>query len=232
MENPDDKKEDYKTFYMKQKYRQDTYQVMKHMKISASLDKGTPNMERWNTRIKKEMNDWLAIYRRQNVSVGRQSYYSLYSAINTLASHFTSYGPKFPFPNKRRPRFFELCQQVEKCAGSRADLQSSMAMLVIGANTSGSQDFVVSMALVAVALGIWLLERAGYAQLISCVRVLKRLAPELLALSFGLSLASALVYCGQHNGGAEIPKEEGHERVLLLQHFGTFDFEQCYWQGA
>lgn len=114
MENPDDKKEDYKTFYMKQKYRQDTYQVMKHMKISASLDKGTPNMERWNTRIKKEMNDWLAIYRRQNVSVGRQSYYSLYSAINTLASHFTSYGPKFPFPNKRRPRFFELCQQVEK----------------------------------------------------------------------------------------------------------------------
>mmetsp|Transcript_76735 Transcript_76735/g.106575 ORF Transcript_76735/g.106575 Transcript_76735/m.106575 type:complete len:213 (-) Transcript_76735:99-737(-) len=114
MEDPDNKKEDYKTFYMKQKYRADTYQVMKHMKISASLDKGTPNMERWNTRIKKEMNDWLAIYRRQNVSVGRQSYYSLYSAINTLASHFTSYGPKFPFPNKRRPRFFELCQQVEK----------------------------------------------------------------------------------------------------------------------
>ncbi|CAE7195572.1 PSB27-1 [Symbiodinium natans] len=99
---------------MKSKYRQDTYQVMKHMKISASLDKGTPNMEKWNSRIKKEMNDWLALYRRQNLSVGRQSYYSLYSAINTLASHFTSYGPKFPFPNKRRPRFYELCNQVEK----------------------------------------------------------------------------------------------------------------------
>ncbi|CAE7663935.1 psb27 [Symbiodinium sp. CCMP2592] len=83
---------DYKTFYMKSKYRQDTYQVMKHMKISASLDKGTPNMEKWNSRVKKEMNDWLALYRRQNLSVGRQSYYSLYSAINTLASHFTSYG--------------------------------------------------------------------------------------------------------------------------------------------
>lgn len=27
MDNPDDKKEDYKTFYMKQKYRQDTYQA-------------------------------------------------------------------------------------------------------------------------------------------------------------------------------------------------------------
>jgi hypothetical protein len=32
--------------------------------------------------------------------------------------------------------------------------------------------------------------------------------PRLLALSFGLSLAAALVYCGQHNGGAEIPKED------------------------
>ena len=27
--------------------------------------------EKWNTRIKKEMNDWLALYRRQNLSVGR-----------------------------------------------------------------------------------------------------------------------------------------------------------------
>ena len=27
--------------------------------------------EKWNTRVKKEMNDWLALYRRQNLSVGR-----------------------------------------------------------------------------------------------------------------------------------------------------------------
>eukprot|EP00931_Biecheleriopsis_adriatica_P024414 TRINITY_DN1521_c0_g3_i1.p1 TRINITY_DN1521_c0_g3~~TRINITY_DN1521_c0_g3_i1.p1 ORF type:complete len:305 (+),score=68.69 TRINITY_DN1521_c0_g3_i1:67-915(+) len=114
MDNPEDAKEDYKVFWMKEKYRNDTYQVMKHMKISASLDKGTPNMEKWNKRVKEEMNDWLALYRRQTVVVGRQSYYSLYSAVNTLASHFTSYGTKFPFPNKRRPRFFELTNQVEK----------------------------------------------------------------------------------------------------------------------
>jgi len=81
-------------------------------------------------------------------------------------------------------------------------------LLSMGANTSGSQDFVISMALIAVALGIWLLERAGASQLASVLRMLKRLAPELLALSFGLSLAAGLVYCGQHNGGAEIPKED------------------------
>lgn len=81
-------------------------------------------------------------------------------------------------------------------------------LLSMGANTSGSQDFVISMALIATALSIWLLERAGSWQLMSCLRLLKKLAPELLALSFGLSLAAALVYCGQHNGGAEIPKED------------------------
>jgi hypothetical protein len=114
MSNPENEKEDYKVFYMKRNYKEDTYQVMKHMKISASLDKGTPNMEKWNKRVKEEMNDWLALYRRQDAIIGRQSYYSLYSGINKLASHFTSYGPKFPFPNKRRPRFFELMNTTEK----------------------------------------------------------------------------------------------------------------------
>lgn len=114
MENREDKKEDQKEFYMKKNYKEDTYQVLKHMKISGSLDKGTPNMEAWNTRVKEEMNDWVALYRRQDAVVGRQSYYALYSAVNTLASHFTSYGTKFPFPNKRRPRFYELINQTER----------------------------------------------------------------------------------------------------------------------
>lgn len=114
MKNPEDRKEDRKEFYMKKKYFEDTYQVVKHMKISASLDKGTPNMEKYNRRVKEEMDDWLALYRSSDLVVGRQSYYSLYSAINTLASHFTSYGPKFPFPSKRRPRFYELIATTEK----------------------------------------------------------------------------------------------------------------------
>merc|ERR1711974_477022 len=112
MVDPSNSKDDKKEFYMKKKYREDTYQVLKHMKISGSLDKGTPNMQKWNLRVKEEMDDWVAMYRRQDLVVGRQSYYALYSAINTLASHFTSYGPKFPFPSKRRPRFYELVNQA------------------------------------------------------------------------------------------------------------------------
>ena len=56
---------------------------------------------------------------------------------------------------------------------------------------------------------------------------------RLLSLSLCLSLALALVYCGQHNGGAEIPKQDrassaaGPTRMLL-----RFRFEHClgqYW---
>mmetsp|Transcript_81483 Transcript_81483/g.174556 ORF Transcript_81483/g.174556 Transcript_81483/m.174556 type:complete len:245 (-) Transcript_81483:63-797(-) len=111
---PEDDKAEKTNFFMKKNYRADTYQVVKHMKISGSLDKGTPNMEKWNKRVKREMDDWLALYRRQTNMKGRASYYELYSAINTLASHFTSYGPKFPFPSKRRPRFYQLINTVEK----------------------------------------------------------------------------------------------------------------------
>jgi len=114
MEDPADQKSDFKYFYMKRNYRLDSYQVMKHMKLSASLDKGTPRMDEWNSRVKREMNDWLALYRRQDQVVGRSSYYSMYSAVNSLASHFTSYGTKFPFPKKKRPRFFELMNVTEK----------------------------------------------------------------------------------------------------------------------
>mmetsp|Transcript_53914 Transcript_53914/g.149952 ORF Transcript_53914/g.149952 Transcript_53914/m.149952 type:complete len:285 (+) Transcript_53914:92-946(+) len=114
MSDPDDQKQDRKEFSMKRNYRGDTYQVVKHMKISASLDKGTQGMEQYQKRIKKEMDDWLALYRRQDAVVGRQSYYSLYSAVNSLASHIVSYGPKLPFPNKRRQRFFQLINQTEK----------------------------------------------------------------------------------------------------------------------
>jgi len=114
MDDPADQKSDFKYFYMKRNYRLDSYQVMKHMKLSASLDKGTPRMDEWNSRVKREMNDWLALYRRQDQVVGRSSYYSMYSAVNSLASHFTSYGTKFPFPKKKRPRFFELMNVTEK----------------------------------------------------------------------------------------------------------------------
>mmetsp|Transcript_9805 Transcript_9805/g.13778 ORF Transcript_9805/g.13778 Transcript_9805/m.13778 type:complete len:124 (-) Transcript_9805:76-447(-) len=109
-----DKKQDRAEFYMKRNYKGDTEQLLKHMRIAGVLDKGTTNMERYNKRVKEELDDWVALYRRQDKFAGRQSFYTMYTAIETLASHYTSYGPKFPFPNKRRPRFYELLNIAEK----------------------------------------------------------------------------------------------------------------------
>ena len=55
---------------------------------------------------------------------------------------------------------------------------------------------------------------------------------RLLALSFGLSLAAGLVYCGQHNGGAEIPKEDNNRQLRHLWLFTfnwiTLDILRCF----
>ncbi|CAJ1429173.1 unnamed protein product [Effrenium voratum] len=85
----------------------------------------------------------------------------------------------------------------------------AMAILATGASMDGSQDYM-AFALCFVAVSIWLLERkvTGTAHLVAYFRSMQQLLPELLSLSLCLSLALALVYCGQHNGGAEIPKQD------------------------
>lgn len=111
---PGEKLQEKKEFKMKEKYKQDTEQLLKHMKIAGSLEKGTPNMERYNLQVKRELNDWVALYRRQDRFSGRQSFYTVYTAVEYIASHYTSYGPKFPFPNKKKKRYYELINEAEK----------------------------------------------------------------------------------------------------------------------
>ena len=50
---PGDKLQEKKEFKMKEKYKQDTEQLLKHMKIAGSLEKGTPNMETYNRQVKR-----------------------------------------------------------------------------------------------------------------------------------------------------------------------------------
>merc|ERR1712091_708436 len=53
---------------------------------------------------KKEMIDFVSFYRRFTNVSGKQSFSTLYTAINVLAGHYTSYGPKFPVPEEREAR--------------------------------------------------------------------------------------------------------------------------------
>ena len=64
--------------------------------------------------MKKEMVDFVSYYRRFPAVAGKPSFSTLYTAINVLAGHYTSYGFKYPLPEKRRKRLYQEYAEVEK----------------------------------------------------------------------------------------------------------------------
>lgn len=73
--------------------------------------------------LKKEMNDWTAKYRNSSEG-GRPSFSNMYSAVNALAGHWTSFGSDAPVPKKRMARISKVrsapplpalmyCEQVD-----------------------------------------------------------------------------------------------------------------------
>ena len=95
-------------------YDSDAAKVRNHMVTATGLAKGSERMEDFGKNLKKEMIDFVSFYRRFTNVSGKQSFSTLYTAINVLAGHYTSYGPKFPVPEKRRKRLFQEYAEVEK----------------------------------------------------------------------------------------------------------------------
>jgi photosystem II Psb27 protein len=60
------------------------------------------------------MNDFVSFYRRFDGINGKQSFSLLYTSINVLSGHYTSYGVKFPVPEKRRKRLLQEYNDIEK----------------------------------------------------------------------------------------------------------------------
>lgn len=60
------------------------------------------------------MNDFVSYYRRFQGIAGKQSFSLLYTSINVLAGHYTSYGTKFPVPEKRKKRLMQEFNDIEK----------------------------------------------------------------------------------------------------------------------
>jgi photosystem II Psb27 protein len=54
------------------------------------------------------MNEFVSYYRRFKGINGKQSFSLLYTSVNVLAGHYTSYGVKFPVPEKRRKRLLQV----------------------------------------------------------------------------------------------------------------------------
>jgi len=64
--------------------------------------------------VRKEMNDFVARYRRNNNVNGSASFNTLYTAINTLSGHYASYGNNYPVPEKRKKRLTQQFAEIDK----------------------------------------------------------------------------------------------------------------------
>eukprot|EP00523_Entomoneis_sp_CCMP467_P008466 CAMPEP_0168739240 /NCGR_PEP_ID=MMETSP0724-20121128/11351_1 /TAXON_ID=265536 /ORGANISM="Amphiprora sp., Strain CCMP467" /LENGTH=175 /DNA_ID=CAMNT_0008786617 /DNA_START=75 /DNA_END=602 /DNA_ORIENTATION=- len=95
-------------------YDSDAAKVRKHMVIATGLAKGSENMETFGKNMKKEMIDFVSYYRRFPKVAGKPSFSTLYTSINVLAGHYTSYGFKYPLPEKRRKRLYQEYAEIEK----------------------------------------------------------------------------------------------------------------------
>jgi photosystem II Psb27 protein len=84
------------------------------MRYAVQLEKGNPIISDIAQKTKDEMGDFVAYYRRFQGISGKQSFSLLYTSINVLAGHYTSYGVKFPVPEKRRKRLMQEFNDIEK----------------------------------------------------------------------------------------------------------------------
>ena len=96
------------------KYEEDAAKVRKHMLVATGMAKGADNMEDFGKNMKKEMVDFVSYYRRFPKIAGKPSFSTLYTSINVLAGHYTSYGYKYPLPEKRRKRLYQEYAEIEK----------------------------------------------------------------------------------------------------------------------
>lgn len=96
------------------KYDEDAAKVREHMFLATTLGKGADRMEDFGKNMKKEMVDFVSYYRRFPKIAGKPSFSTLYTSINVLAGHYTSYGYKYPLPEKRRKRLFQEYAEIKK----------------------------------------------------------------------------------------------------------------------
>ena len=96
------------------KYEEDAAKVRQHMVVATGLAKGSDRMEDFGKNMKKEMIDFVSYYRRFPKVAGKPSFSTLYTSINVLAGHYTSYGYKYPLPEKRRKRLYQEYAEIDK----------------------------------------------------------------------------------------------------------------------
>lgn len=95
-------------------YKVDAAQVLTDMRAACDLGRGAPGMAETVTKTRTEMNDFVALYRRNDNVSGSTSFSTLYTAINTLSGHYASYGSSYPVPEKRKKRLSQQFSEIDR----------------------------------------------------------------------------------------------------------------------
>eukprot|EP00775_Hariotina_reticulata_P007015 gene7015-7229_t len=85
-------------------YKSDTSAILGKVNLVLSLDKDDPAKEDRVKELRKDINTWVAKYRRDDTFAGRPSFGNTYSALNAIAGHYNSFGATAPIPKKRLDR--------------------------------------------------------------------------------------------------------------------------------
>lgn len=95
-------------------YKSDASKMLEDMKLATDLGRGAEGAVETVTRTRTEMNDFVALYRRNDKVAGSTSFNTLYTAINTLSGHYASYGNSYPVPEKRKKRLNQQYTEIER----------------------------------------------------------------------------------------------------------------------
>lgn len=94
-------------------YKDETGKILAKVNTVLALDKDDPAKEDSVKGLRKDINSWVAKYRRDTKFSGRPSYGNTYSALNALAGHYNSFGATAPIPKKRLERLTKELADAE-----------------------------------------------------------------------------------------------------------------------
>ncbi len=93
-------------------FRGDTLALINSLRTAIELPEDAPNKAAAQTDARVKINDFVALYRRDEALNSLASFTTIRTALNSLAAHYASY-PNRPLPDKLKKRLEQEFRQVE-----------------------------------------------------------------------------------------------------------------------
>lgn len=93
-------------------YRQDTLSLIGSLRTAIELPENTPEKAEAQADARQKINDFYSFYRRDTSKSSLPSFTSMQTALNSLASHYQSYGNR-PLSDKLKTQLEDAFGKVE-----------------------------------------------------------------------------------------------------------------------